>query len=125
MIRTQYHFRKVGADTQIWEVRKLLSMAEHLPVVYWPVSRIAEVEEDYWTANNDPLSCRSILEHAQLIKNADLSYPVLLCSEGRVMDGMHRVMKAVEFNRPSIRAKTFLVTPECHYTNVSASDLVY
>ncbi len=125
MIRAQYHFRTVGPDTHIWDVRKLVTLAEPLPIVDWLLSEISEVNEGYWTDTGAPLTCAAVLEHARLIKTADLSYPIILCAEGRVMDGMHRVMRAVELNRRTIRAKQFSETSACDYLNVPASDLEY
>jgi hypothetical protein len=35
------------------------------------------------------------VEHVRLIEAADLSFAIILSSDGRVMDGIHRVAKAV------------------------------
>lgn len=33
------------------------------------------------------------IEHIQFIKQADLTYQIILSTDGRIMDGMHRVAK--------------------------------
>lgn len=38
---------------------------------------------------------RELIEHVALIEAADLSYPIILSAAGEVMDGMHRIVKAV------------------------------
>ena len=35
-----------------------------------------------------------MIEHIHLMDAADLAYPIILSSAGRVMDGMHRVAKS-------------------------------
>lgn len=51
-------------------------------------------------------------EHARRIFDADLAYPVILCAEGRLMDGGHRLAKAWMEGREEIAAVRFPVTPE-------------
>lgn len=78
-------------------------------------------------ANGDRLVALSseIVEHIRLIREADLSYPIILSSDGRIMDGMHRVMKAVLEEREGIRAVQFDEDPEPDYVNVPAAELPY
>ena len=38
---------------------------------------------------------RKVVEHTALILEADLAYPIILGHDGRVMDGMHRVARAL------------------------------
>jgi hypothetical protein len=57
-----------------------------------PVASIRELDEPYW---GEPMTCRNVAEHARLIEEADLGCPIILSSDGRVMDGMHRVLKAL------------------------------
>ena len=56
---------------------------------------------------------------------ADLSFPIILSSDGRVMDGMHRVAKAVLLARSTIKAVQFRDDPEPDYVGVSPDDLPY
>jgi hypothetical protein len=46
------------------------------------------------------------------LKLADLAYPVIVCAEGRLMDGGHRLAKAWMEGRDDIAAVRFPVTPE-------------
>ena len=55
---------------------------------------------------------RKVAEHARRIFDADLAYPVILCAEGRLMDGGHRLAKAWMEGREEIAAVRFAVTPE-------------
>jgi hypothetical protein len=126
MLRPQYHFRRVGPDTLIWDVRKLAERARDLPVLDHPLAAIAEIDEPYWfDATDGTATCRAVLDHARQIEAADLSFPILLCAEGRVMDGMHRVMKALALGQRTIQARRLPVTPPPDYRNRAPDDLPY
>ena len=126
MIRPQYHFRKVGGHTRIWDVRKLAQAAEQLPVTLHAISAIKEVDEPYWfDATDDQATCRRVLEHAQQIAAADLAFPIILCAEGRIMDGMHRVMKAFGEGHDAITARQFATTPDPDFIDIAPEDLSY
>ena len=60
-----------------------------------------------------------------LVRDADLAYPILLCAEGRLMDGMHRLVKALLEGRTEIQAIKFPVTPKSDYINVPEDELPY
>ena len=62
---------------------------------------------------------------AALINACDLSYPILLCAEGRVMDGMHRVARSHLEGRATVAARRFAVTPPHDHINVAPEDLSY
>lgn len=126
MIRPQYHFRRVGEHIHIWNVAVLLEASKDLPVQPVLLSDIAEIDEPYWYDLGDAApTCRSVLDHARLIEAADLAWPILLCAEGRVMDGMHRIMKAVGEGRTHIAACKLEQTPPPDFIDVPADDLPY
>src|SRR3974377_2206823 len=97
-MRKQYHFRNGPDGLRAWDVDRLVEAAERLPVVHIPLSSIKELDEPYWYDHGYVPTCRSIAEHAKLINETDLRYPIILSSDGRVMDGMHRVAKAAMQN---------------------------
>lgn len=68
---------------------------------------------------------RELAEHARLIDEADLSFPIILSSTHRVMDGMHRVMKAINAGMTTIDAVTFERDPEPDYADVLPYELPY
>ena len=123
-MRRQYHFRKVGEDTYIWDVNRLILQSSNLPVIQIYLDEIKELDEPYWFPNHHPTT-QELIDHFQLVQEADLSYPITLCSEGRIMDGMHRVAKAKLQNLPSIHAVCFRATPEPDFINVDENDLNY
>ena len=56
---------------------------------------------------------------------ADLRYPIILCADGKIMDGMHRTLKALLANDQNVLAKKFPITPAPDYVDVYPDDLPY
>ena len=87
---------------------------------------IRELDEPFWFgAATDKATCREIVEHAKLMAEADPEYPIILSSDGRVMDGMHRVCRALFDGLTTIQAVRFTIDPEPDYENVYPADLPY
>lgn len=125
-MRRQYHFRRSGKDVLIWDCHRLVELSADLPREMMPVESIRELDEPYWGAEDGAgMTCREVVEHMRLVRDADLSFPIILSADGRVMDGMHRVAKAVLEGRDEIEAVRFIDDPEPDYVNVSETDLPY
>ena len=123
-MRKQYHFRKVVEDTYIWDVDQLILQSSNLPVIQVCLDEIKELDEPYWFPTHYPTT-QKLIHHFQLIQEAELSYPIILCPEGRVMDGMHRVAKAKMLNLSCIAAVQFTIMPQPDFINVDEDDLSY
>ena len=126
LIRPQYHFRQIDGHLYSWDVRKLLVLANGLPIQDTPLIGIKEIDEPYWFGEGgDEPTCRRIMDHAAQVAGTDLAYPILLCADGRIMDGMHRVMKAVGLGHTTIKARRLLATPPPDFIDVAPEDLDY
>jgi hypothetical protein len=66
-----------------------------------------------------------VVDHARLMLDSDLAFPVILSSDGRVMDGMHRICKALMQGFDDIEAVRFVQDPEPDYIGVHPDDLPY
>lgn len=100
-------------------MRRLVELSSSIERERVPLSAILELDEPYWgDERNRPMSCRQVAEQARLILDCDLSYPVILSSDGRVMDGMHRVCKALIDGLHEIDVVRFAVDPEPDYVGV-------
>lgn len=109
-----------------WDVHRLIELARELPIIRIDPDRIAELDEIYWFDDEHQRpTCRTVIMHAELIREVDLAYPVILGADGRVMDGMHRVAKAVLEHIPQIDARRFECDPEPDYVGVAPADLPY
>lgn len=125
-MRKQYHFRPSERGLLAWDVDRLVEQSECLPHEDVPLSEIRELDEPYWYGlGDDQPTCRDVADHARLMAEADLRYPIILCADGRVMDGMHRVAKAYAEGRASVPAVRFVVTPEPDYVGVDPNALPY
>lgn len=125
-MRKQYHFRPSKQGLLAWDVDRLIALSEQLPARLIPLSAIRELDEAYWFSHEgDTPTCRAIIEHLRLIQEVDLRYPVILCSQGRVMDGMHRIARAVLEGRSDIEARQFDSDPEPDYVGADPGALSY
>ncbi len=121
MIRPQYHFRKSGDDTYIWRIEPLLK--QRFTPLDLMLGKIGEIFEPYWyDATGGVPSCVSVMEHAALAARSDLSCPILICENHRIIDGMHRVMKAYGTGKPTIRAHQ-IDLPAPDFINADPRDL--
>jgi len=123
-MRRQYHSRYVGGRNLIWDVHRLVELTQSYPVQQVPLSSISELDELFWFDGVDA-TCRAVALHAKLIMETDLAYPIILSSQGRVMDGMHRVCKALLENNPTIAAVQFQQDPEPDYIDADIDALPY
>ena len=125
-IRAQYHFRDSPEGLLAWDVRRLVRLSHGLPVQVVPLVQIAELDTDHWYGHGVARpTVRSIAEHCQLIASASLAYPIILDSAGRVMDGMHRVCKALIEGHTHIDAVQFAQDPVPDHTGCEPDDLPY
>ena len=126
MIRAQYHFRPSPDGLLAWDVRRLIELSSDLAVEQVELANIRELDENHWYAyEGQTPTCRSIVGHIMLIDEADLSFPIILDAEGRVMDGMHRVCKALQRNQSHILAVRFSETPGPDYVGKGPDELPY
>jgi len=125
-IRPQYHVRKTSTGFDAWKVRRLIALAVDLPVVKIDPTSISDIHKNHWymEANATP-SPLSIVNHIKLINDCDLTYPIILDRQGHVMDGMHRICKAILQNLPKIDAVQFITDPEPDYVDCDPKDLPY
>jgi hypothetical protein len=125
MLRPQYHLRPSDRGLLAWEVRRLIELAAPLPVKQVPLSAIAEIDADHWYFHGEVPTCRSIVEHCRLIAAADCAYPIILDSQGRVMDGMHRVCRLLMEGARFVWAVQFDIDPQPDFVGLRPDQLPY
>jgi hypothetical protein len=125
-MRKQYRFRAGPDGLRAWDINRLIALAGGLNRESVPLASIREIDEPFWStgADHSP-TCREIVEHTQFTSEADLAFPIILSSDGRVMDGMHRVGKALLQGLTHIEAVRFARDPEPDYVGVNPNDLPY
>ena len=125
-MRKQYHFWRGDRGLDAWDVDRLIELTRHLPVGQVEVAGIAEVDTAYWYDEGmEEPTVRALVDHIGLIQSADLSYPIILGPDGRVMDGMHRVARALLEGRSSIPAVRLPTLPEPDHRDCRPEELPY
>jgi len=124
-LHPQYHFRESEKGLLAWDVLKLIALSKNFNVIRVPLDDVRELKEVYWFGLGAQPTTQAIAEHARQIYKADLSYPIILCPEGRVMDGMHRVCKAFLEGHDTISAVQFTELHEPEYVGKQPDELPY
>ncbi len=125
ILRKQYHLQPTVGGFDAWDVNRLIDLSKHLPVIQVEVATIAEVDTDYWFNVTEIPTVRNVVKHVRLIEAVDPAYPIILGADGRVMDGMHRIARAVLEGRHWIPAVQFPIEPAPDYRSCSPEDLPY
>jgi len=125
-MRKQYHFWPGEDGLDAWDVDRLVELSRTLRVKDVELASIDEIDTVYWFDDRyERPTVRKVAEHVRLIEEVDLSYPIILGFDGRVMDGMHRIAKALVQGRRTIRAVQFETQLEPDYRNCRPEDLPY
>lgn len=126
MMRKQYHFWPGRSALDAWDVDRLLLLTEGLPPKRIPLASIDEIDTVYWFDDKlERPTVRKVVEHVRLIEEVDLKHPIILSEQGHVMDGMHRIAKALLHGETHIWAVQFETDPEPDFRNVDPEDLPY
>lgn len=123
-MRKQYYFRQTDHGLWAWDMDRLIELTSQLPRKMVPLNQIQELDEE-WFGDDERPTWRALLEHVRLIEGADLSYPIILSANGAVMDGMHRVAKAMLEGRSGIEAVQFDEDPKPDHVGLGPADLPY
>ena len=123
-MRKQYYFRPSERGLLSWDVDRLILLSGGLEPKRIPLSQIKELNS-IWTGDSDRPTWNEFIQHVALVHAADLSYPIILSATGEVMDGMHRVAKAVLEGRADIAGVQFNVDPEPDHIGLRPEDLPY
>ena len=96
---------------RVWLVTNLIEKAKGLVPFDLPIAAIYSGSQ-VWTPVS---SAYGIAHHVRRALDVDTSYPVILCQEGFIMDGWHRVLRALIDKKPTIKAVRFDETPRWDY----------
>lgn len=101
-----------GGWTKIWQVSKLIEASKDLPVFEANVDElVAQLENGTWFGRGRPATIGAVLQHMLRAMNVDLSYPIILASNGKLLDGAHRVIGAKVKGIRTVRAVQFVKNP--------------
>lgn len=121
-MRKQYYFRPSGRGLLAWDVDRLVHLSSALPTKRVRLRDIRELDHE-WGSDTEKHTWRELIQHVALIEAADLSYPIILSAAGDVMDGMHRIVKAVLRGDADITAVQFEQDPEPDHVGLGPHEL--
>lgn len=125
-MRKQYHFRESPEGLLAWDIHRLVELTCDTTPEEIPLSEIEELDRTFWyDLEGDSPTCRSVALHAKLIQEVDLAHPIIISRDGRVMDGMHRVCRALIEGRTTIMAVRLDHDPQPDYVGVRPEELPY
>lgn len=110
-------FSGLGTFTDNKKVWKITSLFYHvkeqnLEVFDLPLCGI-NLATTVWSFGD--LRIIDFAKHWKRADKANLDYPIILDEDGFIMDGWHRVAKALFLGLATIKAVRFDVTPDCDY----------
>lgn len=88
-----------------WSVPRLFELTRDLPVMEIPLNHL-NVYGIY-----EKLTLREMVMHMKAVLAADLEAPIILDEDGELMDGRHRLMKAMLTGAETIKAVRFDENP--------------
>ena len=72
----------------------------------------------YTWGKYENLNLREFVMHMRAVLDADLSFPIILDEDGEIMDGRHRLLKAMLEGRDSVKCVRFEENPPpCRVTD--------
>ena len=94
---------RLGRNT--WCVARLFELSRDLPAMEIPLNHL-NVSNFY-----ERLTLREMVTHMKAVNAADLEKPIILDEDGEIMDGRHRIMKAMLTGATTIKAVRFDENP--------------
>jgi len=96
-------FSRIGRHH--WSVSRLFQLAKDLQVMEIPLDHL-----NVWH-KFEGMTLREFVGHMIAVNSADLSFPIILDEDGEIMDGRHRIMKALLTGAETIKAVRFSENP--------------
>lgn len=106
-METKSHKRRFYSDGRgIWYIDRIWPLVAGLPEEDLAIDQVRELDEVCWFDDRWGVrpTCRLVIEHCQRIMAADMSYPVIVGPGGMVLDGVHRIAKAMLTGHATVRA---------------------
>lgn len=97
----------IDEEGNIWKSESLRRYSKDLPIEEFDISYISMDEVLRWKLVN----VRDYLNHFNRVLNADLEKPIIRRADGYVMNGWHRILKALSKGIKVIPSKRFITNP--------------
>ncbi len=110
MLQREKHTTIREGKRLLWYTDRLWELSKDLTPFWISLGEIAELNSDCWFGSREP-TLREVAKHADRIAKADLSYPIIFNDDGSLIDGGHRICKALINGQRSILAVKFSEMP--------------
>lgn len=97
---------------KLWYVSSLVEYAKSMEVQTIKVEDIRAVKLNLPLLKDHGVTHLEIAYHMRVSMNANMDYPIILAQDGRIMDGHHRVIKALAMGIPEVKVVQFNIDPE-------------
>ena len=96
-----------SCGNKVWESGTLFAAAKDLEPYDLQLSAL-DLATPFATSDTIALFCYQM----KRVQDADLSYPIIQAPDGWIMDGLHRIVKAIMNGETTIKAVRLPVLPE-------------
>lgn len=110
--KRQTHSTEIKGKRYIWYTDRLWKLAQELPEFEVEVEGFQELDQDCWFSTGRTPTIREIAAHCKRINEANAEFPVIINENGRLMDGGHRLARALLEGTTTIKAVQFAQMPE-------------
>lgn len=100
-----------NGQRKTWLVLRLIEKAKDMPIHEMPMVGLNTC--DLFPKSD---SMNDFVSHMQKVAQVDMSHPIILDDEGYVMDGRHRIARALLDGHETIKFVRFETTPLPDYT---------
>ena len=105
-------FESSAANLSLSDMEPIVSFAEALVEPTCDVEGFDELDVDCWFRGDPAPTIRQVAGHCRRINEVDTTLPVIINANGRLMDGGHRLARALLDGRKTILAVQFEEMPE-------------
>jgi hypothetical protein len=111
-LRRQFHYWPNGDAWDAWSVHRLVEHAAGRPAEAVRVADLPELDTNYWFHDGHEPTVRNVVTHVRhATQDVDPTYPVLLGPGDRVLDGMHRIVRALFAGETHVQAVRLATLP--------------
>ena len=101
-----YKEQQARIGNYLWGIPRLFQLASELEPMDVPIAHLNIADAV------GPFTLREMAGQIKAVNDADLRYPIILDENGQIMDGRHRVIKAIVTGETTIKAVRFDENPE-------------
>ena len=97
-----------GKQVYRWDVRTLWNSSTKFPIESCPIESITSIDVLMWkTRKNQKFCVEELAHHLRKFLKVDTSFPILLFSDGSLIDGAHRIARAMSNGEETVKVRRF------------------